>query len=186
MTPLPSEARAHWQAGSGKVKWPNDLYWRDRKAGGILIESVIRGPGPVNDISRDSSQSATNGHQWQWAVIGIGININETRFPAHLPNAVSLKQITGRSFEPVRLARELCICLQEEFVGLSTARKEDLIQRYNQNLYKLNQRVKVKKENRVFEVWIKGVSPHGKLLTSNAIDEEFDFGEIEWLIDKDR
>src|ERR1700741_610993 len=25
------------------IKWPNDIYWRDRKAGGILIENVLRG-----------------------------------------------------------------------------------------------------------------------------------------------
>ena len=25
-----------------KIKWSNDLYWRDRKAGGILVESVVR------------------------------------------------------------------------------------------------------------------------------------------------
>src|SRR5947208_8454478 len=23
-----------------KIKWPNDIYWRDRKAAGILIENV--------------------------------------------------------------------------------------------------------------------------------------------------
>ncbi|RYG40769.1 MAG: biotin--[acetyl-CoA-carboxylase] ligase, partial [Chitinophagaceae bacterium] len=29
-------------AGEGtRIKWPNDLYWGDRKAGGILIENVI-------------------------------------------------------------------------------------------------------------------------------------------------
>ena len=24
-----------------RIKWPNDLYWQDRKAGGILIENII-------------------------------------------------------------------------------------------------------------------------------------------------
>lgn len=47
------------------IKWPNDLYWQDRKAGGILIESIIR---PQNEIS-----------QWAWAVAGIGININQKK-----------------------------------------------------------------------------------------------------------
>jgi len=36
-----------------KIKKPNDIYWRDRKAGGILIENIVRG----ND--------------WTWTVIGI-------------------------------------------------------------------------------------------------------------------
>ena len=60
-----------------KIKWPNDLYWRDRKTGGILIENVIRGT------------------QWQWSVIGIGINVNQTAF-VQLQNPVSLKQINSR------------------------------------------------------------------------------------------
>ncbi len=77
-----------------KIKWPNDLYWQDRKAGGILIESVIRG----SDLGVGS---------WPWAIIGIGININQTSFEG-LPNPVSLKQITGKNFEPLVLAKELC------------------------------------------------------------------------------
>ncbi|MFM2139567.1 MAG: hypothetical protein RJA57_1874, partial [Bacteroidota bacterium] len=43
------------------LKWPNDLYWKDRKAGGILIESVVR----------------TTAAGWDWAIVGIGININQ-------------------------------------------------------------------------------------------------------------
>ena len=35
---------------STKIKWPNDLYWQDRKAGGVLIESVVG--------SRESRRSA--------------------------------------------------------------------------------------------------------------------------------
>src|SRR5260370_710547 len=57
-----------------KIKWPNDLYWKDRKAGGILIESVVRslesGVGSQESVpgSRESGVST-----WEWAVIGIGI-----------------------------------------------------------------------------------------------------------------
>lgn len=86
-----------------KVKWPNDLYWQDRKAGGILIENVISGSGT-----------------WEWAIVGIGININETRFPPELPNPVSLKQITGKEFDPGQLARELCGHLDSAYRQLET------------------------------------------------------------------
>ena len=40
------------------LKWPNDIFWNDRKAGGILIENVIKGK------------------KWKWSIVGIGININ--------------------------------------------------------------------------------------------------------------
>ena len=159
-----------------KIKWPNDLYWRDRKAGGILIESVVR-----------SSESAVSNNQpvpgiWDWAVVGIGININQTVFPPELINPVSLKQISGQDFDPVELAKELCGCINQQFDLLVNGEKELIFKKYNQHLYKLNELVKLKKDNRVFEVIIKGVSLSGKLITSHAFDEEFGFGEVEWVI----
>jgi BirA family transcriptional regulator, biotin operon repressor / biotin---[acetyl-CoA-carboxylase] ligase len=51
-----------------RIKWPNDLYWRDRKTGGILIENVILGTA------------------WKYAIVGIGININQVAFPQYLTN----------------------------------------------------------------------------------------------------
>ncbi|MEN9512283.1 MAG: hypothetical protein RJB16_43 [Bacteroidota bacterium] len=71
------------------IKLPNDIYWRDRKAGGILIENSLRGS------------------EWTWAVIGIGFNINQTSFSPDAPNPVSLRQITGRQWEIARLQTEL-------------------------------------------------------------------------------
>ncbi len=71
------------------IKLPNDIYWRDRKAGGILIENSLRGT------------------DWTWSVIGIGFNINQTSFSPDAPNPVSLRQITGRQWEIARLQTEL-------------------------------------------------------------------------------
>lgn len=164
-----------------KIKWPNDLYWRDRKAGGILIESVI-GSHPSANENTVVSQSPVN--SWQWAVIGIGININQTKFPNDLPNPVSLKQITGKTFEPIQLAKELPDFINRNFHLLLEGKKKEIIQHYNQALYKLNEQVKLKEGNRVFDVIIKGVSSSGELLTTHAFDEEFDFGAVEWLIEK--
>ncbi len=59
-----------------RIKWPNDIYWNDRKAAGILIESVIKGKS------------------WLFAVIGVGMNLNQESFPEEISNAISLKQIT--------------------------------------------------------------------------------------------
>lgn len=149
------------------IKWPNDLYWQDRKAGGLLIESVV-------------GSSGSGAPDWEWSVIGIGININQTVFPDHLPNPVSLKQITGSDHELVPLAKELCGILQHYFRELITTGFDNIYRLYNQSLYKINETVKLKKENRVFEATIKGVSPAGKLITRHAVEEEFDFGKVEW------
>lgn len=152
-----------------KIKWPNDIYWRDRKAGGILIENLVQ-----------SKQSAMG--NWQWAVVGIGININQTVFDPDLPNPVSLRQITGKNFQPPELAKELCAAIEKNYQLLMTGHFETLFNKYQTHLYKKEEKVKMKKNNRVFETTIKGVSETGQLITQHSIEERFEFGEIEWII----
>ena len=167
-----------------KIKWPNDLYWQDRKAGGVLIESVVG--------SRESGAGGNStAAQWQWSIVGIGININQTYFPSYLPNPVSLKQITGKNFDTVELAKELCELLNKKFDELVDAGFEKIYSTYLTHLYKINSTVKLKKDNRVFEATIKSVSPSGKLIVHpdsyRDIEEDpiaigFEFGEVEWVI----
>jgi BirA family transcriptional regulator, biotin operon repressor / biotin---[acetyl-CoA-carboxylase] ligase len=155
------------------IKWPNDIYWQDRKAAGILIENVI-GPG-TGDHNPNSSSN------WQWAVAGIGININQTVFAPQLHNPVSLKQITGKHFDPVQLAKELCEILNEKYNELLNGGFDNIFNYYLQHLYKKGEIVKFKKDTRVFEALVKGVTKTGKLIVQHSIEEEFDFGELEWV-----
>ena len=115
-------------------------------------------------------------------MIGIGININQTVFPEELKNPVSLKQITGKDYVPVEMAKELCLVLDNNFNRLITSGFEDYLCFLSLFLYKKNEPVRLKKGSRVFEATIKSVSPSGKLIVQHAIEEEFDFGEIEWVI----
>ena len=156
-----------------KIKWPNDLYWCDRKAGGVLIENVIG--GQTSDVRRQTSDI------WKWAVVGIGININQTLFPPDLPNPVSLKQITGNTFVPLELAKDFCNILDKNYRLLIEEKFEDLFSYYHDHLYKKDQKVKLKKANRVFETTIKSVSETGQLITQHSIEERFEFGEVEWI-----
>jgi BirA family biotin operon repressor/biotin-[acetyl-CoA-carboxylase] ligase len=85
-------AQAFFMAYAGeetKIKKPNDIYWRDRKAGGILIENIVRGT------------------DWTWTVIGIGLNINQTQFSNEAGNPVSLKQITGKDWDIKTMQKKL-------------------------------------------------------------------------------
>ena len=157
-----------------KIKWPNDLYWRDRKAGGILIENVVRS-------SESIIQSSESGN-WKWAVVGIGININQTAFPSELNNPVSLKQITGKNYEPLNLAKELCLIIEKNYQLLMAGNFEILFNKYQDHLYKKDEKVKLKKGVRVFETTIKGVSETGQLITHHSIEERFEFGEVEWIL----
>lgn len=172
------------------IKWPNDLYWRDRKAGGILIESIVRSrESGVNSQQSavSSQQSAVSNQQsavvsWEWAVVGIGININQDSFPDGLPNPISLKQITGKKHDPVELAKELCQIFNANFEKLIHQGFENIYQQYSAHLYKLHQPIKLKKDNRVFEATNKGVSRNGRLIVQHGIEEEYDFGSVEWVI----
>lgn len=146
-----------------KIKWPNDLYWRDRKTGGILIENVVRG------------------RQWQWAVIGIGINVNQTNFKG-LKNPVSLKQITGRDTNVQQLAHHIQKAVLKKCEQLQQQGFDRIFKQYNQQLYKLQQPVRLKKASRTLSTPIKGVNSSGQLVTGNEVEECFDFGEVEWLI----
>jgi len=147
-----------------KIKWPNDLFWRDRKAGGVLIENVF------------------HGKKWKWAIVGIGININQVNFGKAVKNPVSLKQITGKEFDTVALAKELYALLMKKVPELTAKSFDKILEDYNTHLYKLNKNVLLKKEGSIFETVIKAVSAEGKLLTVDAADREFDFGEVEWVL----
>jgi BirA family biotin operon repressor/biotin-[acetyl-CoA-carboxylase] ligase len=147
-----------------KIKWPNDLYWNDRKAGGVLIESGIKDG------------------QWIWSIIGMGININQTAFPESLPNPVSLTQITGLAYDVIDLARQLCSSLENNFQLLANNASEEIFTYYNQNLYGAGKTVRLKKQNRIFDAVIKNVSKDGRLIVECGLEESFNFGEIEFVI----
>jgi len=157
-----------------KIKWPNDLYWNDRKAGGILIENVV-GSGESVAGNRESGK-------WKWSIVGIGININQVSFPPELPNPVSLKQITGKDYKTVVLAKELCSVIDKNFQLLIAGNFDKLYDKYLTSLYKINEKIKLKKGTQVFETTIKGVSETGQLITNHSIEERFGFGEVEWMI----
>ena len=59
------------------IKWPNDIYWHDKKIGGNLIENELEGAYITQSI------------------LGIGLNINQEEFHSSAPNPISLKQILG-------------------------------------------------------------------------------------------
>lgn len=90
-------ALAHYvHADCLQIKWPNDIYWKDKKIAGILIE---------NDLT---------GSQISQSIIGIGININQEEFHSSAPNPVSLRQITQKETDRM----EVLNCVLEHIIDL--------------------------------------------------------------------
>src|ERR1035437_5068340 len=112
-----------------RIKWPNDIYCHDNKAGGILIENVIKGK------------------KWQWATIGIGMNINQVIFDKEANNATSLKLITGKEYDIIELGKELQNAVLKRTKDIRNRNTEDVLKEYNRLLYKRGERVKLKKGN---------------------------------------
>lgn len=149
--------------GDTTLKWPNDLYWRDRKAGGILIENNWAG------------------QNWQFAIVGIGINLNQVEFEPMAKKAVSLKQITGKQFDPIESVRQLAVKLEARWQELLAGRNAELLQAYNEVLYCRNQWVRLKVQEELIDTRIKAVNLKGELVTENDGERIFQHGTVEWV-----
>ncbi len=148
-------------AGGGwSVKWPNDIYWNDRKAAGILIETVIPGKN------------------WRFAVTGVGINLNQEHFAADLPHAVSLKQVTGEQYNPTQVARELVPSIQNR-IQLLKREPGQILEDYNEFLYKKNQPIALRVGSELVIVTLQGVDANGLLLTPQG---PFAWKDTEWVV----
>lgn len=148
-----------------KIKWPNDLIIADRKAGGILIENIYRGAN------------------WNWAVVGIGININQSVFSEELTNVTSFFKITDKRFPVVSMAKELHKLIVLAYDEADDTNFTSIIENYNAHLYKYSQQVSLEIQNEIIALTVKGVNDEGFLLTSDLQRPFIRHGEAEWKWD---
>ena len=147
------------------LKWPNDIYVGDQKAGGILIENSIVGNSITNTI------------------VGIGLNVNQTEFSDALPNPVSLKMITGETYNLQSLVKELQLCLIHWFNILQDRQFELIDEAYSESLYRKKGKWPFRVGDSVFEAEIKEVLPSGQLVLKTKKGEKtFWFKEVEFVI----
>lgn len=101
------------------IKWPNDIYYGDRKLCGILIENTLSGMSIVRSIA------------------GVGINVNQHEFRSDALNPVSLWQITGREYQLEPLLEDVCEAIigNVSLVG-SEQGHEPIASRYREKLWR--------------------------------------------------
>lgn len=152
-----------------KIKWPNDIYYHDKKLGGILIENSISG-------SKITS-----------SVVGIGLNVNQEEFDGDLPNPVSLIQVKKPAEAPTydlpRLVEELCSYLEKYYLQLRQQHYNFLDKGYTVALYRYQQTYEFKRGQASFKGEINGVAKDGKLIIHSGGKElRFGFKEVEYVI----
>ena len=154
-----NEVMASITRGDTCIKWPNDLYWKSRKLGGLLIES---------------------GHTW--TIVGIGLNINQTQFPDSLPNPVSLKQITGKELDPKTLSLDIIRSLNQGFSNWERTGFEPLFDAYQSQLFGKDESFQVREQG--IEKWIriKDVTPDGELRIEEDGNTRIVVSGLEWNI----
>ncbi len=147
-----------------KIKWPNDIYYGDKKLGGMLIENLLQGSQIKN------------------SVIGIGLNINQENFPKGVNNAISVKQILHRDCDLREILTEICANIEAYYLNLK-AGKIDLIRKaYINRLYWFNETRTFKAGDKVFSGAIKNVKTNGLLVIQKGNEEiNYNLKEIEFL-----
>lgn len=148
------------------IKWPNDIYIGNMKVGGVLIENNIR----FNTI--------------QSSIIGVGLNINQKKFPNHLPNAISLYQLLLHESEIPELLDKLLQKTNVFFNILHNGQYYEIDKLYLNKLFRFGEIKKYKDKKGVFTGKVVDVEESGALVieTTNNEVRKYYFKEVEYIL----
>ena len=142
------------------LKWPNDIYWCDRKISGTLIETAV------------------SAHGLRKCVYGIGINVNQRVFHSDAPNPVSLAQILGREI-PLQDVLQSTLCALEYYLAMIYQGEADKVSmRYHHRLYRRNGLYDYKDAEGIFSAVIDHVEDDGHLV----LRDEYAFKEVSFIV----
>jgi len=145
------------------VKWPNDIYWKDKKIAGILIENSLQGS------------------QIKSTVIGIGLNVNQTEFVSDAPNPVSLRQIMGKQQPKTPLLKSICMNIASLYNNLDA---EKIRSEYVGMLYRKDGFHSYRENHLTFQARIVAVHPDGQidLELENGERKGYYFKEVSFVV----
>lgn len=148
------------------IKWPNDIYVRDDKIAGILIENSIMG-----DVVGST-------------VAGIGLNVNQTVFRGGAPNPVSLALVTGFSHDLPAVTSRLYDMLDRRYKMILSGETSALSREYHQALYRSGEWHRYANSRGEFEGMIECVRPDGMLAVRrrDGMTAEYAFKEIDYIL----
>lgn len=148
-----------------KIKWPNDIFYKNKKIGGMLIENVIAGS------------------QFKYAIVGIGLNVNQLSFESPLTDgATSLKNILKVEVDLIQLLRAICIEIEKCYLTLKSGSGSILREEYIQRLYRFDELATYRQNGEEFAAILKGITESGQLiLQKDGTDSCFNFKEVAFI-----
>ena len=151
------------------IKWPNDIYWNDKKIAGILIENELEGPYVTQSI------------------IGIGLNVNQEEFHSPAPNPVSLFQIIGTSIDREELFNKIIRGIMGGYIFLDTAYTEavpHIRTLYKKSLYRKKGFYPYRDANGEFMAEFHDVESSGHLVLKDeqGVLRSYAFKEVEFIL----
>ena len=150
---------------SPSIKWPNDVLSRDKKIAGILIENGIMGENLSHSI------------------IGMGLNLNQERFPEFPFPATSLVLESGTGKEPLQVAEKLLEAMGIRYGQLESGQADLLEKEYLEHLFLLDRPAGYTSGGVKFQGTIRGVSDFGELIIErDGRLEEFASQQIKYLV----
>ena len=144
------------------IKWPNDIYYGDKKAAGILVENAIIG----NEI--------------RYSIAGIGLNVNQTTFVSDAPNPISLKQIRGQEYDIERLMNQLLKAVHT----ILNEPEQEIWSYYKSHLYRREEFWPFEDKKGRFEAAIQDVLPTGEIVLrdTNGLIRQYEFKQIKYIL----
>lgn len=144
-----------------KIKWPNDIFYNNRKVCGMLIENSIKGKFIKSSVA------------------GIGLNVNQKEFKT--PGAISLSKIAQKEFDKNRLLNEVLKTIEARYLQLKAGRFDELRSEYLERLYWIGEK-RLFFDHHYFEGTITGVSSTGRLIIdADGAVREYDFKEVKFI-----
>jgi BirA family biotin operon repressor/biotin-[acetyl-CoA-carboxylase] ligase len=146
------------------IKWPNDIYWQNKKICGMLIE---------NNLS---------GNQILSSIVGVGLNLNQTQFRSDAPNPVSLRQITGKEYDKEKILERFLQRFFNYYLLLLQEKEEDVRAMYESALFRKEGFFTYRDAKGEFEACIRGIDPLGCLLLQlrNGETRRYAFKEVSY------
>ena len=147
------------------VKWPNDILSANHKISGILIENSIK-----NDYIK-------------YAIIGIGLNVNQDVFPSDILGATSLKKILKKTIDKDELLDKILFEIRYQILLIKQKKFKEIKQMYEEVLYRMEMPSMFIDDNEnTFLGKIIGVGDNGKLQIEldNESIQEFALKEIKF------